>query len=186
MYGLSILLAILTVIAIINVWSGGLVEEIIRWYFLKERLTASGETTYADISGGRFAIWRAAVESWTEHPLVGYGLGAEVEAYSKGWVTKVQFHSYLIQAMHNTGLIGLLLIIGGWSVWSLRSLKKVFLVQNIDDKMVLGSMLVFVFGIFFYGLYGHSLSYPPIALFFWLCVGFLSVVRCPVQNRVKM
>lgn len=183
--GLLIILALLAVIAIVNAWSGGAIEEIIRWYFLKERLTASGETIYADVSGGRFAIWQAAIESWTERPVFGYGLGAEVEAYSKGWVTKVQFHSYLIQATHNTGLIGLSLIAGGWSVWLIRSFRKVFLVQNIEDKIMLGSMLVYVLGIFFYGLYGHSLSYPPNALFFWLCVGFLCALRRPVNYRVK-
>jgi len=182
---LSICLGLLAVAAMINVWSGGAIEEIIRWYFLKERLSASGQTVYADVSGGRFAIWRAALESWAQRPVVGYGLGSEVEAYSKGWVAKVQFHSYPVQALHHTGLIGLLLIAGGWATWLLRTTRKVFLVHDVEEKMVLGAMLVYVFGIFFYGLYGHSLSYPPSAQFFWLCVGFLCALRRPVHYRVQ-
>jgi O-antigen ligase len=182
---LSILLALVAVAALINAWSGGAIEEIIRWYFLKERLTASGQTVYADVSGGRFAIWLAALESWMQRPFVGFGLGSEVEAYSTGWITKVQFHSYVIQALHHTGLIGLLLITGGWTTWLFRTTRKVFAIRNVNEKIVLGAMLVYVFGIFFYGLYGHSLSYPPSAQFFWLCVGFLCVLRPPVHYRVQ-
>ncbi len=182
---LSIFLGFLAVVAMINAWSGGAIEEIIRWYFLKERLSASGQTVYADVSGGRFAIWRAALESWAQHPIVGYGLGSKVEAYSSGWVAKVQFHSYPVQTLHHTGLIGLLLIAGGWSTWLLRTTRKVFLVHDVEEKIVLGAMLVYVFGIFFYGLYGHSLSYPPSTQFFWLCVGFLCALRRPVHCRVQ-
>ena len=76
--GLSILVALLAIIALINAWSGGAIEEIVRLYFLKERLTESGEVFYGDVSGGRFAIWRAAVESWVHRPFIGYGLGAEL------------------------------------------------------------------------------------------------------------
>jgi len=183
--GLSILLALLALVAVINAWTGGAIEEIIRWYFLKERLTASGETIYADVSGGRFAIWRAAIESWVERPILGYGLGAEVQAYSSGWVNKVQFHSYLIQGLHNTGLLGLATIVGGWSIWLLRTLRRVALVSDVHDKILLAAMLAYVFGIFFFGLYGHSLSYPPSAQLFWLCVGALCAVRAPRQYRVS-
>jgi len=183
---LSIFLGLVAVVAIINAWTGGAIEEIIRFYFLKERLTAAGQTVYADVSGGRFAIWRSALESWTQRPFVGFGLGSEVEAYSTGWVTKVQFHSYVIQALHHTGLIGLLLIAGGWITWLLRTTRKVFAVRDVNEKIVLGAMLVYVFGIFFYGLYGHSLTYPPSTQFFWLCVGFLCALRRPVHYRVRL
>lgn len=183
--GLSIVLALIVAVAAINAWSGGAIEQLIRFYFLKERLGATGDIVYGDLSGGRFAIWRAALESWLEHPLVGHGLGAEVEAYSRGWVTITQFHSYVVQALHNTGLIGSMLIIGGWSVWLRRSIRKIYLVRDVDNKIVLGSMLVYTFGILFYGFYGHSFSFPPTSQFFWLCVGFLCVLREPLPNRVK-
>ena len=183
--GLSILLALLATLALINAWTDGAIEQIVRWYFLKERFAVSGETIYGDLSGGRFAIWRAALESWVERPFIGYGLGAEVNAYASGWITKVQYHNYLIQALHNTGLIGFVLIIGGWSVWLSRSLRKVLYVRGIDEKIMLASMLVYVLGILFYGLYGHSLSYPPNAQLFWLCIGFLTVVRSPFRHGVQ-
>jgi O-antigen ligase len=184
--GLSMLLTLMAAVFVINVWSGGAIEEIIRWFFLKERLTSSGETYYGDVSGGRIAIWRAALESWAQRPFVGHGLGADVEAYSSGWVTKVQFHNYVVQCLHNTGIIGLLLIAGGWSVWLLRSIKKVYFVHDIHEKIVLGSILIYVFGIFFFGLYGHSLSHPPTTQFFWLCVGILSALGRSVYTRFEV
>lgn len=184
MIALTILIALLIAIAILNSLLGGAIEEIVRLYFLKERLTSSGQTIYADVSGGRFAIWHAAIDSWTQRPLFGYGLGAELEAYSSGWVTKVQYHSYVIQALHNTGLVGLTVIAVCWCTWLLASLRKVLRVRDTDEKILLGSMLAYVFGVLFNGLYGHSLSYPPSALFFWLCIGFLCALRHQSSIRV--
>jgi O-antigen ligase len=184
--GLSMLATLLVAVVVIDFWSGGAIEGIIRWFFLKERLTSSGESYYGDVSGGRIAIWRAALESWTQKPIFGHGLGADIEAYSSGWVTKVQFHNYVVQCLHNTGIIGLLLIAGGWSVWLFRSIQKVNVVHDVGEKIVLGSILVYTLGIFFFGLYGHSLSYPPTTQLFWLCVGFLSANGRSVDNKVKV
>lgn len=180
--GAGILLGLALTVFLINLWTGGAIEAIVRWYFLKERITAGGEIVQGDMSGGRLAIWRSAIESWTGRPLVGYGLGAEVVAYSTGWVTKVQFHNYLVQALHNTGLAGFVMIVGGWFIWLRRSFRKVRRVTETDEKIVLGSMLVFVCSMLFFGLYGHAFSRPPTTQLFWLCVAFLSV--CEVRNRV--
>lgn len=174
--GVALLLSMIAATAAINVITDGLIESIIRYYFLKERVSASG-TVYGDVSGGRIAIWRAAIDSWSQRPLLGHGLGAEVEAYSKGWVTKVQYHNYLVQALHNTGIVGFALIVGGWFVWLRKTLRKIKHCRSDDDRTLLGSMLIFVLGILFYGLYGHSLTYPPSTLLFWLFVALLSVVR---------
>jgi O-antigen ligase len=134
---LCMLAALTAIVFLVNHWTGGAIEQIVRYYFLKERFTASGGITYGDFSGGRLAIWRAAIDSWVERPLLGYGLGAEVEAFASGWISKVQYHSYLIQALHNTGLIGFVLIVGGWTLWILRTLRKVFSVVDIDEKIAL-------------------------------------------------
>lgn len=166
-----------------NYWTGGAIEQVVRYYFLKERFTTSGDVTYGDFSGGRFAIWRAAIDSWVDRPLIGYGLGAEVEAFASGWITKVQYHSYLVQALHNTGLIGFVVILAGWATWISRTLRRVFLVTDIDKKIVLASMLVYVFGLLFNGLYGHSFSFPPSTQLFWLCVGLLTVQSSPMLRR---
>jgi hypothetical protein len=182
---LCLLAALTSIVFLINYWSDGAIEQIVRYYFLKERFTASGDINYGDFSGGRFAIWSAAIESWAYRPIIGYGLGAELEAFASGWITKVQYHSYPVQALHNTGLIGFVLIFGGWTVWIVRTLRKVLLVVDIDKKIVLASMLIYVFGLLFNGLYGHSFSSPPSTQLFWLFVGLLTVQSSPLRGRLR-
>ena len=173
-FGSIIALAIL--VFVIDTIYDGAIQQIVRLYFLKERLTPSGEIYYADWSGGRLAIWKAAIDSWELKPLFGYGLGSELQTYAKGWTIKVQYHSYLIQALHNTGLIGFVTIVGAWIYWIRRTLRWVYARRKFDEQRILACMLLYVIAILFHGLYGHSLSYSPSSQFFWLCVGFLTVV----------
>lgn len=174
-------LAILGILAAgayaLNWYLGGLIEQVIRVYFLKERLGSGGGVVMGDLTGGRMAMWKAAIESWLNRPLLGHGLGAEIEAYSKGWVTATQFHNYTIQALHNTGLVGLALIASGWTTWLFRTFRKVSSVADLDDRIVMGSMLAYVCGLLFFGMYGHAFSYSPSTQFFWICVGLLCVPR---------
>lgn len=180
-FKLRIALIIMVVLALlglmvfaINVRYDGIIEQAFRLYFLKERFTSEGDIYYGNRTGGRFTIWKAALSAWTEKPLFGYGLGATVEA---GPYIKVQFHNYLLQALHNTGLLGTVLIIGAWLVWLGRALESVRSWEATHAQILHATMLIYVFGVLFYGLYGHSLSHPPAAQFFWLCVGFLCVYR---------
>lgn len=161
----------------INLYYDGLIEMGIRYLVLKERFTAVGEVQYGDVTGGRFAIWKAALVGWTERPWLGHGLGSTVAAYGTGWLTKTQFHNYILQALHNTGTVGVLLMVSAWFVWFRRTLGAIGSIADARARALPATMLIYVFGLFVYGLYGHSLSYPPSAQLFWLCIGFLSVYR---------
>lgn len=176
-----IALAILALVALMlvgmNIYYDGLIEMAIRYFVLKERLTTAGEVHYGDLSGGRIAIWQVALTGWTEQPLFGHGLGATVEALGTGWLTKTQFHNYILQALHNTGAVGFLVTGAAWTVWFRRTLRVAGTVADAQSRSLPAAMLIFVFGMFAYGLFGHSLSYPPSAQLFWLCVGFLCVYR---------
>ena len=171
--GLAVLASMILVVIVINTAYDGLIEEAVRLNFLKERITATGSTFYGDLSGGRIGIWIAAIDDWKARPLFGYGLGSSIEAYSSGWVRVTQFHNYFIQALHNTGAIGLMLLLGSWCVWVKTSIRDASAICSVDDRIVRACLLTYVFCIFFYGLYGHPLSYPPSSQLFWLCIGFL-------------
>lgn len=179
---LALLVAAFLLAIVVNSLTSGLIEEIIRFHFLKIRLNSAGELQQGDLSGGRFAIWTAAWLDWQDKPLFGHGLGASVKAFSAGWVTKVQYHNYLVQALHNTGLVGTVLIVGAWTVWLRRILRHVGDVTATGPKLILACLLVYVINVLFYGLYGHSLSFPPTAQLFWVCVGVLCVVRAEEKN----
>jgi O-antigen ligase len=161
----------------VNKYTGGAIETLIRYKFLKERFSSSGDIYYGEVSGGRFAMWIAVLDSWKHKPFLGHGLGSTVIFYHTGWIVTWKFHNYFFQSLHNTGLVGIVLIIGGWFVWWRRTLGKLRLVQDIYNKIVFVSMAVFVLSVMFLGLFGHSLSYSPVALFFWLCIGVLCTIR---------
>lgn len=172
--GFLMLLGLIAAVALVNYWTGGAIEQIIRLVYLKERVTSSGAVAYADVSGGRLSIWKSVIISWTERPLIGYGLGAEVEAYSSGWVRKTQFHNYVVQGLHNTGALGLSVIVTGWFTWFRRTLRNVKSSSEGREQLVQASMLIFMLGLLFFGLFGHSFSFPSVTLLFWVFAGLLS------------
>ena len=169
----------------VNFLSGNRIVEIVRTTFLKERLKDSGEVFYGDLSGGRMAIWAAALESWEEKPILGHGLGAIVRAFSSGWVEKWQYHNYFFQILNSMGLMGTVFICAILVMWFHRILRRLAFVEEIQQKIVFASMIVFVLNILFFGLYGHSLSYPPSSQMFWLCVGFLSVLSRTTAEQIQ-
>lgn len=180
---LALLVSALLLAVVVNSLTGGLIEEVIRFKFLKITLSSAGEIQLGDMTGGRIAIWTAALLDWQNKPLFGHGLGASVKAFSSGWVTKVQYHNYLVQALHNTGLVGTTLIVGTWVLWLRRALRHVYQATDAGTKLILACLLVYVLNILFYGLYGHSLSFPPTAQLFWVCVGVLCVVKKEIHPR---
>ncbi len=170
-----VLLSVL--LLLVNVYSDGAIERQIRQHFLKERVASSGEIFRGDLSGGRFAIWTAAMSKWMDRPLFGHGAGAVLRVYSTGWIEKWQFHNYFFQQLHNTGAFGIVLIVGGWLFWWRRALLQLRSVENYRTKIALGCMAVFALTIMFYGFFGHPLSFPPVAQFFWVGIGFLCVSK---------
>lgn len=179
---LFIIFAAIVALYSIDRISGGNIQYRIARTFLKERFTSSGELYYGDRTGGRIAIWEASVSLWLQKPLFGHGSGKTVKAYSSGWKEKSQLHNYFFQFLQNTGLFGILLIITCWIVWWRRILPKIKSVVCLQSQLILSAMVVFLFTIMFYGLFGHPLSYPPIANLFWVCTGFLSTITQRKQH----
>lgn len=173
---LSVLVAIVLSAIAIDIYTDGMLQAAIRFYIFKERLTAAGDVQYGDMAGGRFAIWSAALASWTDRPWFGHGLGASVEGLATGWFVKTQFHNYPVQLLHNTGLVGASIVVGAVSIWLRRVFVRIAAIDDPDARAVPASLYIFVLGMGFFGLYGHSLTYPPSTLLFWMCVGFLCVL----------
>lgn len=184
-YILVLLVFSVFIIYLANKLTNGAIEALIRYSFFKERMSGSGKIHYGDLTGGRFAIWKEAVEEWIEKPLLGYGLGATVKVVTTAFNEKWQYHNYFFQSLHNTGIIGIIMILGGWFIFWRRMFRKLLLIVNQYDKMMFIATSVFALDIMVYGLYGHSLSYPPVAQFFWMCVGFLSVLKISSKEQYE-
>ena len=158
-------------------YSNGGVQKTIFVTFLKMRATSSGTVHFGDRSGGRIEIWRASVNLWSEKPLLGHGLGKTVRLYSSGWQEKSQLHNYFFQTLQNTGFLGIAIIFVSLIYWLMKVYPKLKRIRNPYEKIVLYGMVIFILTVMFNGLYGHSLSYPPISILFWVCIGFLSSFR---------
>lgn len=169
----------------VNLYSEGSVERIFHYAYMKERLDEHGQIRYGDISGGRFAIWAASLEHWSTSPLIGHGLGSTIWVYSSGWVEKFQLHNIIFQTLQNTGIIGLSLVLCGWFSWLKQSLRKARSVADPDLKIILVSMVAYVFVMLSYTFYGHPLSFPPVAQFFWLCAGLVCTVRLNLGQGIQ-
>lgn len=55
---------------------------------------------------GRLDAWRRAVESWRASPILGHGTLAGTSIVAGGW-----WYSSLVQALHDTGILGLALLV---------------------------------------------------------------------------
>jgi O-antigen ligase len=73
------------------------------------------EGTASDIAGGQFtgrqALWAAALEQFTDHPLGGVGAGAII-GVGEGRVTTISSHQTFLEVLAGQGVIGLSLFLG--------------------------------------------------------------------------
>lgn len=157
-------------------FTNGGIQKTILMSFLKMRTTSSGDVHFADRSGGRIEIWKASINLWSEKPFLGHGLGKTVKVFSSGWREKSQLHNYFLQTLQNTGFLGITTIFVSLIYWWMKIYPKLKRIRNPYEKIVLYGMVIFILTILFNGLYGHSLSYTPIGIIFWICLGFLSTI----------
>ena len=174
---LSLLFSCLFMLFLYDRATDGIIQKAVLMNFLKLRPSAEGELYFGDSSGGRLAIWKESLNLWLERPLTGHGLGKTVKVYSAGWVEKSQLHNYFLQMLQNIGLIGMLIVVSCFGYWLMRIFTKIKMTYHIKEKIVMYSLSIFIMTVLFNGLYGHSLSYPPISILFWVCIGFLSSFR---------
>ena len=155
-------------------YTNGGIQKTILVSFLKARTTSSGTVHFADRSGGRIEMWKASINLWSEQPFWGHGLGKTIRVFSSGWSEKSQLHNYFLQTLQNTGVLGVTAIFVSLTYWWLKIYHKIKRIQNTYERIVLWGMVLFILTILFNGLYGHSLSYTPIGILFWVCIGLLS------------
>lgn len=170
---------VLLIFAIIGAWYlnillDGRIEYLIRVNFLKERLDESGSVYSGDLSGGRMIIWGNALKLWAESPIIGNGMGTAVPIRSE---FIAQIHNYYLQALMDTGLIGILALVVSWGMWYKRVFKTLATYTWDKEKTIYASLLAYVIAMFIYALYGLPMVHLGASHFFWVCIGLLTVFK---------
>lgn len=159
----------------INFISGGSLEDRVRTKYLKE----NQPDTARDYTGGRLFIWSVGLQRWSNNPWLGTGLGSRVELIvpELGYDGEVATHNILIQILFQTGILGGSLFILSWIYWLRKSLRFILLIPNIEQKVVVVSLFVYVLTLLCCSLYGVFIGLPTIGQLFWLTVGLISGYR---------
>lgn len=139
--------------------------------FVKVVVTDSGELMQGDVTGGRGIIWTNAIKSWKESPIIGNGLGTPV-FHPQNDIA--QLHNYPLQALNDTGLLGFGILAICWFFWFKGVIGRLRQIPWNHTKLVYASLLSFVLGCFFYGIYGLPMIEMTVAQLFWLSIAFLS------------
>lgn len=168
-----IMLLLVTGTWYLNILLDGRIELAFRQNFMKERITESGDFYMGDISGGRMIIWGNAYKLWKEKPIFGNGMGTSV---AKRDETIAQIHNYYLQALMDTGLVGLTILIFCWYFWYRRVFQTIRQYPWNKEKTVYASLLTVVIAYFFYATYGLPMVYLGAAHFFWVVIALLTVM----------
>jgi O-antigen ligase len=101
-----------------------------RLFTLRQQLAGGGTV------GDRAQIWRAGLEVFAHHPVVGVGAGGFPAAVVPAFGSKVTAHSTLLSVGVDLGIIGLLLFVGAF----VAALRRVL--QRTGDARALGLSLL--------------------------------------------
>jgi hypothetical protein len=179
----AIILLVLTLLIsgtwYLNIILDGRIELAFRQNFLKERITEGGDLYSGDLSGGRMIIWGNAIKLWKEKPIFGNGMGTAVPIRQE---TIAQIHNYYLQALMDTGLVGLLILIVCWFRWYRNVFRTIRLYPWDKEKTIYASLLTVVVAYFFYAVYGLPMVYLGASHFFWVVVALLTVMPEPESS----
>ena len=138
-----------------------------------------------DTTSGRTLLWNGALQGWFRNPIFGNGWGS----YSFTWPDgsqSIYAHNELLQILHDTGLVGLV-IFAALLVATLRiSLKNLRLIQrrtNTRESILTAAYYSFSLALFLC-IYscstGTLLQQPLIFLFWFLAVG----INLSIQYKI--
>lgn len=111
-----------------------------------------------------------AVKMIIERPLLGWGGGGWQEAYrayQSYLYNSNQVHSYQLQVVLETGILGLLAMGGMWVTFGVAAVRNRFKKQFGDQQMLVWSCTIAALGIFIHALIDFDLSYGSLALVLW-------------------
>lgn len=126
-----------------------------------------------------------AFQMFKDRPFLGWGGGGWQEAYyfyqSFSYVSS-QVHSYFMQIAIETGIVGLVVVAGIWTVFLVSGYRAFLKRDNKNDKVMVASLTVGVISIGFHAFLDFDLSLSAISLVLFT---FMAIVRVLEKSPPK-
>ena len=161
---------------------------------IKELLPGHSDGNLSDQAfRGRASEWKAAWLMFTDHPILGVGLGnypVHYQQYSRDIgldprLSQRSAHSLYLQIAAETGVVGIAIL--GFILWKalkgLWRVRKRFLEASMQDAANLtGAFLIGFLGYLFAGLFLHA-AYPN---FLWMLIGIALALPIVAENEMAV
>jgi O-antigen ligase len=136
---------------------------------------------------GRLDLWRAAMQLFASHPLLGVGPDNFRHLYGsllglEAWDERVQANNVYLELLADLGALGL-----GAFLWVLASpasdIARSYRKTSRDERIVLIGVLLSATGFLVHGLLDSFLTFTPIVALLWLMLGVLLAQNPHVSGR---
>lgn len=146
--------------------------------FLLQRFFKIGVVGSKDVSTGRYEIWGRAVEQWKSEPIFGHGLGTRV--YRSGTGRYLVYHSQYFRLLVQTGLLGVCVIGGAFTLWLWRALRTLKWEESGARLWPRIAAVSYALSIAFCSTYTEALSATSVSYTFWM----LLAIEAAAHSRI--
>jgi O-antigen ligase len=126
-------------------------------------------TTTIDTTG-RMEIWLAVIDSYIQSVYIGHGFGSAEWVQTDLWFGAGKFnyqpHNDYLRILHDTGFIGLLLILTQFLIW-----MKLIVLNRVLDKTIVSIAFFSIFVVFGNALVNNPIVYPFVMFPLGLIIG---------------
>lgn len=121
-----------------------------------------------------------AFQMFKERPILGWGGGGWQEAYSFyqsfSYISN-QIHSYFMQIAVETGIVGLIVVVGIWTIFLISGYRAYQKRDNINDKFLVSALTVGVLSLGFHSLFDFDLSLSALTLVLFTFIAMIRVLE---------
>lgn len=121
-----------------------------------------------------------AFQMFKERPILGWGGGGWQEAYSfyKSYsYASNQVHSYFMQIAVETGIVGLVVVVGIWTFFLISGYRAYLKRENINDRFLVSALTVGVLSLGFHSLFDFDLSLSALTLVLFTFIAMIRVLE---------
>lgn len=191
--GIVALGLVLLIAAVVPDW----VEDLYRFWLLRANLASNLDPTLAVtfnltdfLSSGREYIWRIAIDSFTQKPIMGHGIGSTssiIARHTYGLVEFGSMHNILLTVAVERGFFGLLAVLVVlarivWVIWTVNDLpggRWLYLISFAGFILFASTTGVELF------MNGSREKNVTLAIYLFAYLGFLEVLLATLGSRYR-